>query len=703
MPESTFKTIGHGQVNVFVFPIKATTSWTSLATPDLQFTQAQADRLTTAGVGAFDLALRKRHEVGRTVATQKVASSAIDKPLTMEWLEYGSMRPWNNLTGRAYDASTDITQADFDATSSECCVIVHKLDESSPAQVVESDIIWRCVVDTNGISVPNSQDDDLRVSVRLTGDEHIMTSNAAGKAICFLETASGGVVSLPASYRTVVERDDWPDDDDGTNERTVCIADEAAGATAIDVYATSGFSAGHDVIVRSTPVSWETTTISSVAANAITVSDLMDINHKKGAEFSRTRGHFLFVYNQTTGEYLEFGTDYRVKQTSATVTQIINVDGGSAIGATDEVWACWLIAAGNEMWTDNDSDLYGITHPMTKFMVSPESTFITTTTGWNGTAITVDTELDFTLPSGTNDDQEWIGVEFTAAATGKIDNFVIPLTRATAAGTSAGELYAELYTDDGGGTSIPSARRGNPSLPVRVADMVSHASGATTLAAARETFYFTDGPGVTSGTAYWAVLKTAGVQVATGVTSVSLLLDANGSVVSGVDNGVAKADPNLGATSTPTWTISNISHSADIDVNLIGSQEVKRIQGMDMSITFSRSAYYEMGNESPIERSFDETDVRVTVPAMASDQTSWTRFVDKNTSSVKTVRPEQNPVVWGRLEVYSTTAKNAGDIQLVYEFPSVQRSGGEKTAPANERMTKRITLTGDEFTIATAL
>jgi len=33
----------------------------------------------------------------------------------------------------------------------------------------------------------------------------------------------------------------------------------------------------------------------------------------------------------------------------------------------------------------------------------------------------------------------------------------------------------------------------------------------------------------------------------------------------------------------------------------------------------------------------------------------------------------------------------------------VQRSGGEKTAPANERMTKRITLTGDEFTIATAL
>ncbi len=698
MAESTYPTIGHGQVNVFIFPIKATTTWTGLATPDLQFTQAQADRLTTVGVGAFDLALRKRYEVGRTVATQKVASSSIDKPVTLEWLEHGSMRVWNLLTGRSYSVATDITQAAFDATLSECCIIVHKLDETTPtAQVIESDVIWRCVVDTAGISVPNSQDDDLRVSVRLTGDEHIMASNAAGKAICFLETAgASGVVSLPANYRTVIERDDWPDDNDGTNERTILTADEAAGATALNIYDNTGFSAGQDIIVRSTAISWETTRVDTVGTtpDIINTTDAMDINHVLGAELARTRGHFLFVYNQTTGAYLTFGTDYRTRQTDATTTEILPVDGGSAISLNDEVWACWLVASGDEMWTNNTSDVYGVTHPKTKFMVSPESTFVTATTGWNGTAVTHDTELDF-ASSGTSADLEWLAVEFTAAATGKVDNVQIPLQRATQA--SAGQLWAEIYTDDGNGiTSLPVVRTGNPSQPIQVSALTVDSTNT------RETFYFTDGPDVTSGTVYWAALKTAGYTKA-GTDAIALSLDANGSAISGVTGAVAKADPNAGGAGVPTWTINAAGNSADFNVNLIGSQEIKRIQGMDMSVTFSRSAYYQMGDPLTIERSFDETDVRITVPKLASDNTTWSRLVDKNIASVKTVRPEQNPVVWCRLEIYSTEEKNAGDIQIVYEFPSVQRSGGEKTSPANERTTERVTLTGDEFTIATAL
>ena len=104
-----------------------------------------------------------------------------------------------------------------------------------------------------------------------------------------------------------------------------------------------------------------------------------------------------------------------------------------------------------------------------------------------------------------------------------------------------------------------------------------------------------------------------------------------------------------------------------------------------------------------IEREFDETDVRITMPMMESDITTLARVGQKNPSSVKTMRPELAPEVGMRLEVYENDQKLSGGIKMVYEFPNVKRSGFEKTATANERATKRITMTGDTFTITGSL
>jgi hypothetical protein len=410
-----------------------------------------------------------------------------------------------------------------------------------------------------------------------------------------------------------------------------------------------------------------------------------------GAEVSRTRGFFLFVYNQTNSEYLEAGTDYRVVRSSAFggTIKIINVDGGSKISTGDEVWACWLIASGAELWTDNDTDLYGVTHPMTRFMVSPESTFVTTTAGLDGTAVTEDTHFQLGS-SGVSATNEWAAYAFTAAATGKVDNVQAYFTQD---GTGTGEVYAAIYSSSG---ASPSAQIGNPSVPIDATALTHLGTASETL----ETFYFTDGPSLTSGTTYHVVFKTQAFTTAA-ATYVSWRYQ---STATAAVSTIRRGDPNGGGAGVPSWAIYDVGSSdAEVNVNLIGSQWVRRVQGMDMSVTFSRTAYYEMGSEDTIERSFDETDVRITIPKMASDNTTWSRVVQKNTASVRTVRPEQNPEVWCRLEEYNTVDKNAGDIQLTYEFPSVRRSGGEKTAPANERGTERITLTGDEFTIAAAL
>ena len=685
MAESTYPTIGAGQVNVFTFPTKAHgASWTGLANIAAMFAQAQVDRCQTVGLGPFDLAMRKRYELGRTSAMEKVASTSVDKAATLEVLESGSMRFWNNLAGQEYDNTSDITQDDFDATTSEFCLLVHKLDNDK-TNVIESDILWRCVVDTaSPFSVPSSADDDVRISVRVTGDEHVMCANTAGKAIVELITASSSVLTVESSYAGAVERDDWPDDDDGTAVQTVITVDPSAGDTTVTVQSTTGFQAGHEVLVKSSDDSWETNKISSVGSGTLTFQDALDIDHAVGTLVKRTRGFFYFVHNADTGEYLELGTEYRVVKTDSTTLTIINVDGESDIGSSDDVWCAWSVPSGAEMWTDNDTDLYGVTHTHCKFVVSPESTFDSGTVGYTDTGNTEDTNLDFES-SGSNSDTEWYAREFTAADTGKVASATIRMQKT---GSPSGELWAEIWTDDGGGTSVPSARTGNPSQEIDASDLDGSGGDVT--------FTFTDGPTITSGTTYWLVVKTANYDYTDTTTEIIWLIDADGNTAG---DEIAKADPDAGT----VWTIVNTNYGADLTVNLVGAQEIKRIQGMDSSVTFTRTAQHEMGNTQPVERDFDETDVRITVPMSASDITTWARVLQKNAASVKTIRPEQNPEVYARMIIYSTEDRLAGDALICYEFPQVQRSGGEKSGTANERMTKRVTLTGDQFTIASAL
>ncbi len=683
LAESTYKTIGHGQVDVYAFPVMAHgATWAGGLTVAQTFTAAQVDRCQSIGLGAFDAAFRKRWETGRTTATEEIASSSIDKPATIERLEDGQPRSWNNLAGKEYDATADIDQDDFDATTSEVCIIMHKLNDAKTT-VIESDVLWRLTVDTWGVSVPNSEDDDVRISVRLTGDEHAMCSNSAGKAIAWIDTASGGVITLESGLDDVVELDDWPEDDDGSAAITVTTADPGAGDTSLTVRSSSLFSEGQDVLVWSSADSWETGKIASIGgATNITLQDQLDEDHHAGAIVKRTRGFFFFVNNADTPEYLDLGTDYRVVRTGANVTTILNVDGGTKIGTTDDLWMAWCIASGAELWTNNTSDPYGIVHTQCKFVIAPESTFVESTVGFAGAAVAEDVELDF-VTSGTDADLEWFAYRFTAAATGKVD--AVSFFGLTINGAPTGQVHCEIYSDTGG--PLPDAQTGNPSQPIAIADI-------TALETA-DVFRFTDGPDLTGTTDYWAVLKTGAYTYNDGVTD--LILNVWDDAASGVEL-VAKGDPNGVWSAAAPYD----DYKAYVSVSLIGSQEIKRIQGMDISTTFSRTQYNEMGNPLSIERSFDETDVRVTVPMMMSDITTWARVIDKNAASVKTTKPEQSPEVNARLEIYSNTAKNAGDALLTYEMLAIKRSGGEKTANANDRGTKRVTLSGSQFNITFA-
>ncbi len=686
--EASYPTVGSDQVNAFYFPIKESgAGWVALATIATQFAQAQMDRLQNIGIGAYDLSIRKRHEIGRTPAMQKVAPSTIDKPVTLEWLEYGALRVWNNFCGKDTTNTGDITQDDFDATLSEGLLIVHRLDEAK-ANVMGSDVLIRTVIENDGMSVPATEDDDLHCSVRLVGDEYFQTSNDAAMAVAFFDVAAVSVWTAEIAYNAIVERDDWPDNDDGTNARTVLTANPGAAATVLVTNDNSNFSVGDIVVIETTAIYWETTKITAINVDGfgITVQDGIGATHDVGSQIRRTRGFFLKVHNNDGSGYLEHCTDYRVAKTDANTLTIINVDGGSEIGATDNIWACWCVNSGSELWTDNDSDVYGITHPMCTLEVSPEATFNSSTIGYDGVAVTEDTELDF-ASSGTDVDTEWYAYMFTtpAARVGKVDYVEFNLSKSGAGG--GGWVTASIYTDNAG-VPADAGELGNPSEPVLISTI--------TAAGTMDRFSFTHGPSLAAATTYHVVLKTHGYTYTDGVTDLMWNVDANGDVAS---DKVIKGDPNA----TPIFTVNHTDHGAEVNVALIASQWVRRLNGMDISNSYSRKRVDEMGTSIPVERPFDETEVRITLPKSGSDETTWARLTQKNIASVKTMVPEQNPEVWVRLKVYSTEAKADDDLLLSYEFPQVQRTGGERSIPVNDNVQERITLTGDQRTIATSL
>jgi hypothetical protein len=179
------------------------------------------------------------------------------------------------------------------------------------------------------------------------------------------------------------------------------------------------------------------------------------------------------------------------------------------------------------------------------------------TAGYSDTGNTEDTDTDFTTTGGAADG-EWYGRKFTAVNTGKVQYAQVVLMRT---GSPAGTIRACIYSDDGGGTSVPDTQIGDDS------DTITNTALTVTPGTTEE---FTwggnegqdgDGPNIVAGTDYWLVLKTTGYTYANGVTEVVLRTDANGAV--GL-NEVAKYDSNAG---TP-WTSAGSDVGADL---VIGS------------------------------------------------------------------------------------------------------------------------------------
>lgn len=682
MAESSYPTIGHEQADVFVLPIK-NVDWAGF-TLDQTMARAQFDRLQTATIGPIESTERKRYELGRLLAMDTVAPRSIDKPVSFEWSECGIWRIENLLGGLAYNASSDITQDTYEVDQSEICVLIHKLDDSSPTrQVIESSLVWRAVTDNRNWSIPANLDDDIKASCRLTGEHSIITANAAGKVVPNCLTAVGGV--LTPLLATCLERDDWNTDDDGTADRSILTANPAAGDTAITVADATWVAAGQDILIWTSASEWETNRVVSVNAgtNVITLQDALDNDFDVGAVVKRTMGYALFVTNATVGgleAYLELGDDYREIMTGGVWT-IIPVDGGTAISGANVCWVAYMIPSGDTEWVDNDTDLYGITPDCCRLVVDSSNDYSTSTVGLLGVAVTEDTLIDF-ISSGAGADDEWISYEFTAANSGKVKSVVAHMGKT---GAPAGEMIAQIYTNNAG---APNAALGNPSNPVAHSTLTAAARGSDT------TFTWVDGPELTASTVYHIVWKTSNYTYADGVTEVFLDTDADGD---------AANDPiNTGdGAESPAW-VNEPNAGAEVSVTLMGAHVVKRIQGMDVSVNFNRTARYEMGNDTAIDRPFESTDITANVPMFESDITTVARLTNKNPDVVKTLRPEQAPTIYARLEIYKTADKLPADILKCIEL-TVKRTSQEQGATANDVGTKRVSLTGEEFAITPSL
>jgi len=686
MAESSYPTIGHEQINAYLFPIR-TTAWSGY-TRAQAFARAQIDRAQTIGMGPVELGERKIYEIGRDSEMDIVPNSSTDKPVTIEYLEYGSMRPENLMTGRAYASTADIGQGDFDANDAECAVLIHKLSDASPAMVIESTWILRCAADSLGWSIPANNEDDIKTSVKLTAVDQMMTSNGAGMGLCDPLVASAGVLSLLAPAGVPIERDDWGDDDDGTSDRTVLTANPAPGATTLTVRDSSIFSVGHYILVKIDESNWETTRVASIVnPTSITIYDGLDLDYDIGAVVRRTRGFAVVVSNATIKDFLKQGSEYREKLTAGVYT-MINVDSGSSIGATDVVWVAYNVAPAQELWTDNDTDLYNIKPDQVRFLIDSSADFSTETTGFVGSAVTEDAKLDF-VSSGTDLDGEWFCYKFIALKPGKVKQLTALMSKT---GTPVGEMYACIYNTNLGG--LPDLPTGNPSNPVLISTFT--ASAHATITGATVTFTWTDGPEIVASGVYAVVFKTAGYTYAAGTTEACWLVDVDGDTAG---DPIYSGDPNAGTIFVNTATENN---GAEVHVTVAGAHELLRVQGLDISMTLNRTKRFETGSSEPISSTFEQADVTCNIPMYESEVTTLAKLANKNNGTVKTIRPEQVPYVYCRLEIYRTADKFPADILKCIEM-RLKRTSLEYGASATDVTTKRVTMTGSTLTIASAL
>ena len=179
------------------------------------------------------------------------------------------------------------------------------------------------------------------------------------------------------------------------------------------------------------------------------------------------------------------------------------------------------------------------------------------TSGYADAGNTDDTDQDFTTTGGAADN-EWMARKFTAVNTGKVQYAKLTLALT---GAPAGTITASIFSDDGGGTSLPSAITGSASTGITSTTLVASPGGNI------EFNWDFDGPDIVSGTDYWLVLKTVGYTYTNGITEVIWRTDANGAL--GL-NECAKYDSNAG---TP-WSTMGANVGADLEIGSSANWEI---------------------------------------------------------------------------------------------------------------------------------
>lgn len=185
-------------------------------------------------------------------------------------------------------------------------------------------------------------------------------------------------------------------------------------------------------------------------------------------------------------------------------------------------------------------------------------TIASMTGGYSDVANTDDTDSDFTTTGGAAD-SEWQARKFVAVNTGKVMSAFPELGMTD--GALAGTMVCCIYSDDGGGTSLPDTQIGNDSESITLTNLSADAGGA------EQEFVWLDGPDVVAGAVYWLVMKTAGYTYTNGVDEVRWRTDANGAV--GL-NECAKYDSN----GAPNWTTLGANVGADLRINTAANWEI---------------------------------------------------------------------------------------------------------------------------------
>lgn len=262
---------------------------------------------------------------------------------------------------------------------------------------------------------------------------------------------------------------------------------------------------------------------------------------------------------------------------------------------------------------------------------------------------TADANQDFSTTGGAAD-REWMARKFKSPSTATTYVSTITLTLG-GTGTPAGTAEAYLFSDDGGGTSVPSAQLtdSEASDSVTLSDISTAAGGETV------TFRWTRGcPVLAPSTQYWVVIKTTGYTYSNGGTELRWRTDANGAV--GL-NECAKYDSNA----STTWTSIGADVGADLALNeaLIISTADKNQVALNADFTLGSSD----GARVKVEFSADRIDwVQQNQQSLAGGVMTYTPYENQIIS--ETPVPMDFPVSQPYMRISSKALTSATNAEL---------------------------------------